>query len=300
MNNEPMNEDYLWDRSGAPDADVETLEALLAPMRYRPPRRRGGRWLWWAAPLAAAAGLAAFVLWPHPKSDWFVAGQALRLNQEITPQVETTMEDENTGVVKLQGGSRLKIEGARHFALKQGELHAFIWAPPGQFTVDTPVARAVDLGCEYTLRVDGDGTGLLSVATGWVAFQSEGRESFIPAGAACRTYARRGPGTPFAQDASAALRTAIDAFDQGNVGALNALVSAARKEDALTLWHLLARTQGEERGRVYDQMAKFLPLPARADVVRGDAKSLDAAWDALGYGNTEWWRNWKHQWETAR
>jgi len=59
--------------------------------------------------------------------------------------------------------------------------------------VDTPSARAVDLGCQYTLNVDDRGDGLLKVTMGWVAFDTDGRESFIPAGAACRTRKRGGP-----------------------------------------------------------------------------------------------------------
>jgi hypothetical protein len=30
-----MREDYLWDRSGPPDPDIERLEAELASLRYR-------------------------------------------------------------------------------------------------------------------------------------------------------------------------------------------------------------------------------------------------------------------------
>ncbi len=65
-------DDYLWDRSGEPDPDVQRLESLLRPLRShqpapewavaRPaPRRPGRTWL----PLAAAAGLvlAAAIGW---------------------------------------------------------------------------------------------------------------------------------------------------------------------------------------------------------------------------------------------
>src|SRR5437870_3878255 len=31
-----MSDEYLWDRSGTPDPDVERLEALLAPLRSTP------------------------------------------------------------------------------------------------------------------------------------------------------------------------------------------------------------------------------------------------------------------------
>jgi hypothetical protein len=31
-----MNEDYLWDKSGEPDPQIQELEDLLAPLRYQP------------------------------------------------------------------------------------------------------------------------------------------------------------------------------------------------------------------------------------------------------------------------
>lgn len=31
-----MNEDYLWDKSGEPDPQIQELEQILAPLRYRP------------------------------------------------------------------------------------------------------------------------------------------------------------------------------------------------------------------------------------------------------------------------
>src|SRR5262245_26790734 len=31
-----MNEDYLWDKSGEPDPQIQELEELLAPLRYQP------------------------------------------------------------------------------------------------------------------------------------------------------------------------------------------------------------------------------------------------------------------------
>ena len=30
-----MNEDYLWDKSGEPDPEIQELEQILAPLRYR-------------------------------------------------------------------------------------------------------------------------------------------------------------------------------------------------------------------------------------------------------------------------
>ena len=33
-----MNEDYLWDKSGEPDPQIQELEQILAPLRYQPKR----------------------------------------------------------------------------------------------------------------------------------------------------------------------------------------------------------------------------------------------------------------------
>jgi len=85
--------------------------------------------------------------------------------------------------------------------LERGTIHAVIWAPPGEFVVDTPSAVAVDLGCVYTLHVDDSGAGLLRTTMGWVGFKLNGQESFIPAGAICQTRPKIGPGTPYMEDA---------------------------------------------------------------------------------------------------
>ena len=85
-----------------------------------------------------------------------------------------------------------------------------IWAPPGQFVVDTPSAVTVDLGCAYTLQVDDSGAGLVRTSLGWVGFRLNGHESFIPAGAACATRPKVGPGTPYFEDASSEFRARFD------------------------------------------------------------------------------------------
>jgi ferric-dicitrate binding protein FerR (iron transport regulator) len=98
---------------------------------------------------------------------------------------------DETGRVEVDPGSRLRLvtngPGRKRLSLERGTIHAVIWAPPGEFVVDTPSAVAVDLGCVYTLHVDDSGAGLLRTTMGWVGFKLNGHESFIPAGAICQT-----------------------------------------------------------------------------------------------------------------
>jgi hypothetical protein len=213
------------------------------------------------------------------------------------------------GHVEVDPNTRLRMDRARdndhRLTLEVGTMHATIDAPPRYFSVATPSAVAVDLGCAYTLEVDESGAGFLRVTFGWVAFEVEGRESFIPRFAACLTRPGIGPGTPYYEDASAALQAALARLDFEKLSAeerealLATVLREARKEDAFTLWHLLTRTSGAERVRVYDRLTQLAPPPAgvtREGVLQGDQPMLDRWWDELGLMDTTWWRKWKGPW----
>jgi hypothetical protein len=187
--------------------------------------------------------------------------------------------DENTRVRLLQ------TQPTEHrLELARGRMSARIWAPPRLFFVDTPSAVAADLGCAYTLEVGDDGGSLLRVSSGWVALQLNDRESIVPAGAACETRPGVGPGTPYFEDAPSAFRDALKQVDFNDDGssrsaALMTMLAWARPRDTLTLWHLLARVHGEERVRVYEQIAEFVPPPegvTREGVLRLDRQMLEA------------------------
>ena len=141
------------------------------------------------------------------------AGQTIDTGSSHTARIQS----DETGEVTIDPGSRLRLVAAtnreQRFNLGRGTIHAFIWASPGRFVVDTPSSKTIDLGCRYTLQVSKDGSGLLTVELGWVAFERNKVESFIPAGAACVTRPTTGPGTPYFSDASGALTKALARFD---------------------------------------------------------------------------------------
>lgn len=216
---------------------------------------------------------------------------------------------EETGQIEVDPASRLRVVASgpnrKRLSLERGTIHATIWAPPGEFVVDTPSAVAVDLGCVYTLHVDDSGAGLLRTTMGWVGFKLNSHESFIPAGAVCATRPKTGPGTPYFEDASASFRDALTKFDFGNPAPQerNALLGIflvdARKKDALTLWHLLSRVSDADRPDVYDRLAVLAPPPAevtREGILRLDQKMLDSWWNSLGYGDVYLWRTFERDW----
>ncbi|HUQ92654.1 MAG TPA: hypothetical protein VM120_13325 [Bryobacteraceae bacterium] len=312
---------YLWDKSGPPDPEVARLEQLLgqfhhsanepdwsAPpgfvQKYRMP-------LAVAAMLLVAIGVDAWLrngwkverLAGSPKISGGAVAQSglLRVGQvletDAASRAELTVGE--IGFVQVEPGTRLRLLHARdkeqRMSIERGRIVARIFAPPRRFFVNMPAATAVDLGCAYELEVDPNGNGRIHVTLGWVGFESNGLESLIPAGAACVTRRVQGTGTPYFLDASEKLIQAVESFDTTGVG-LTAILREVRPRDSLTLWHLLARTKGPERAAVFDQFVKLVPPPptvTREGILRLDRGMLEAWWDQLGLGATNFWKLWK-------
>jgi hypothetical protein len=168
-------------------------------------------------------------------------GQWLRTDANSRARLEVA----GLGDVRVEPGSRLRVKEARRgqrvLDLREGTIHAFITAPPRVFLVDTPAARAVDMGCEYALTVDENGTGKLKVFLGYVLLEGGGRVSTIPMdGGECYIRSGFGPGTPFFGDASEALKQALKRldFEGGGAEELSTVLGESRARDGLTLWHL--------------------------------------------------------------
>ena len=340
MTPDEPRDDYLWDGSGEPDPDVVRLEGLLQRYRHRgdlpslPPRAPQRRFAVHAAMqiLVTAASLmlvaaAAFFANAVRQAGWTVqslagapviAGSAidgparLPIGETITTDASSRARVDvgSIGVVDIEPNSRVRLMASRlgehRLALDRGQIRALIWAPPRLFFVNTPSSTAIDLGCAYTLTVDDRGWGHIVVESGWVAFQYDGRESFIPQNAMCATRPGVGPGTPCYTDAAAGMAEALTILDfspttdVSRSRALDTVLTLSRPKDALTLWHLLSRVPPAERERVYDRLASLVPPPkgvTRDAVLQGDQRALDAWWNALGLDTAEWWRIWKQEWK---
>ena len=252
-----------------------------------------------------------------PKIERSLIGEAGRLKVGQALETDDTSQASisvgEIGQVEVEPNTRLRLLEVRDsrnlLALDRGTIQAAIWAPPGQFLVDTPSAVAVDLGCAYTLHVDDSGAGLLRTTLGWVGFKLKGRESFIPAGAVCATRPGIGPGTPYFDDASEDFRAALSKLDFERAGSeagaetrdpdLDVVLREARRRDALSLWHLLSRLDASDRARVYGRLAALVPPPqgvTRAGVLAGDRQMLDLWWNELGFGDTSLWRTFERSW----
>ena len=208
-------------------------------------------------------------------------GQLLETDARSTARIAVA----DIGTVDVSPNSRIRLAATgsdeHRLSLERGKLHAKIYAPPRLFVVDTPSAKAVDLGCEYTLDVDKNGDSILHVTGGWVALERDGRESIVPAGMMCRTRKGQGLGTPFNAEATEAFKKALDSFDfsRGGSVAVQTIIREAELYDMFTLWHLLSRVSPSDRELVYDALADLVPPPAgvtREGILSKNKKMLDA------------------------
>ncbi len=297
--------DYLFDKTEPPDPEVERLERLLGPYRYRGAAARRPRRRWIVAG-AAAAVAAAVALWLglRPRAErWTVEALAGTPRcadgpcAGLGPGDALVTDARSRARLVLGQVGRLDVEpgtlvrrrpsdASYRLALVHGEVRAEVSAPPRLLVIDTASATAVDLGCAYTLAVDERGEGWLRVGAGWVALEaSSSRTVFVPRGAEAALHAGAAPGTPRFGDAPAELRAALDRLDAAlaagavDAGALAAALAASRAPDTLSLFNLLARLPAADRAGVVERMlALGAPLPAtipRAAVLAADADALE-------------------------
>jgi hypothetical protein len=287
-----MNERELLEAAGRLPKNIEPPRDLWPGIEARLGRSR--RWYWVA--LAAAAVIALVVV--NTRSDtWkmtWLAGTgpgSLRVGESVVTDDSSraVIQVGDIGQVEVKPGSRLRLLGAsrtdHRLALDVGEISARVNAPPRLFFVETRAGVAIDLGCAYTLRVDTAGYGFLEVTAGAVEFEWAGRRAIVPLTTRIEIRPGFGPGVPVVAGASDDFRRALAALEfAGDQTALPRVLALARADDAISLWHLLARTAGAARVAVYERLAELVPPPAgveRDAVLRLEPRALDTYWNWL-------------------
>lgn len=300
------DDNYLWDKSGKPDAELAKLEASLSTLRHRPrafvaPAAPSARPQPRVVAMRSRVALAASVV--------LIAGAALYFSRPpamdagglqvhvssiqgtsragasvvapgggpvpLTPGDDVVTGDSRArielanriGTIDVDPGTRIRLEEledhTQRLSLAEGSISALVFAVPRLFIVDTPHARAVDLGCAYTLAVDSSGGAHLAVTSGRVELEDRGRRSVVPAGASCDSREGFGPGTPYWNDATPAFRAALARvdFEIGGSSAMADVLRESRASDALTLVHLLPRASPADLPALVTRLASIAPPP---------------------------------------
>jgi len=241
-----MTDEYLWDGSGTPDAEVERLEKLLGrfrataaaefefPAAATSPFRTRSRWAdWWRA--AAAFLLLVGGIWliraVTGRADWTIASmegapridgkiaernELWKIGQWLETDAASRVQLRVDGLGEIEAGPNARLEllqasaTQQQIRLERGTIRAAVTAPPYVFLVRTPGAYAMDMGCAYTLQVTDAGVSILRVTVGWVDLQHGFRQSLVPAGAAAESRPGIGPGAPYFEDSGERFREALE------------------------------------------------------------------------------------------
>ena len=167
-----------------------------------------------------------------------------------SPSVGTIDLGANTTVRLIENRTR------RHrLALAAGTIHAKTTSQPGVFVIDTPKARAIDLGCEYTLTIAPNGGGELHVIAGWVDLTHDYEQSLVPQGASAMIENDGSLTVPIFDDAVPRFKTAVLQHDVATIVAL------ARTRDAFTLLNLFRLCTPDERILLFDRLSQLVPPP---------------------------------------
>ena len=273
-----MNDDYLWDGSGEPDAEVQKLEALLGRYRAVEPMpdfkrvaviRRRPLWPFAVAAALIVCAILGAVRFYTPANRWRAIEESgvadvphsiLRAGDVVrTERGSVRLQSPAVGTIDLGANTTVRLienRSKRHrLALAAGTIHAKTTSQPGVFVIDTPKARAIDLGCEYTLTITPNGGGVLHVIFGWVDLTHSYEQSLVPQGASAMIESDGSLTVPVFDDAPPDFQAAVRKLDMPTI------VANARTRDAFTLLNLFRLASPDERGILYDRLNQLVPAP---------------------------------------
>lgn len=289
-------DDYLWDRSGPADPDVQRLEQLLAPLahdrpldelRMKRPGRSRAPWIAASVALVAAAAVLVLVLRPGTPEDaggcstgegyafttgggpvacggGSVASGVLPVGGTLDTGTGTArLAIAKIGSAELGPGTRVRLveseEGKREqLHLERGRMHALVTAPPRIFAVTTPSSGVTDLGCEYTIEIDERGVGWIEVLSGKVELETSAHAVIVaPAGTTARMREGRRPSVPVVTGATAQLVAAVRAYEDGAPDGIDQVLRAAGPRDGITLANLAVLVP--DRTAVLERLAAVSP-----------------------------------------
>ncbi len=140
-------------------------------------------------PLVMGASLDA--VWADPRS---VAAAGSLVETGVSQSLESGCAEltaSNGLVVVIQGPATFTVVKAGVVALSSGRLTASVPKPARGFTVNTPVARVIDLGTEFGVSVDPSGETQVQTFRGTVSLSSSTSPPSVPAGLITAGVARR-------------------------------------------------------------------------------------------------------------
>lgn len=180
---------------------------------------------------------------------------------------EATISIPDIGRIFVKAGTRLKRLGGKYrLSVQKGTIFAIKKDATAFLHVEIPDGEISDyyLGGSYTLTVEEGGISKLFEGDGWDLVTSYGGESLVSPNYYCEIRPEIAPGIPYSKDASEKLKKAVYqlSFERDDNTLISTILKEAKKQDAVTLWNLIRRTQEMDRARIFDKLNELVPAPS--------------------------------------
>lgn len=239
---------------------------------------------------------------PMIESKLLIDKGRIKIGEKLTTDEQSSarLKVGSIGEIDIEPKTEIQISETESFEynliLHKGKLSARTWAPPKLFSIKTPSSNIKDLGCLYYISVDKNLTTLLSVKSGWVLMENGIKKSILPAGTSCYSDTAKGIGTPFSDSASETFKQALHKidFENANPNEFEVVIQESRREDLISLFHLILRGDKLVREKVFNRIAELSIIPSQVtkeSIVNGDKEMLGRLWTALNLGGISIYQN---------
>ncbi|MGE5796512.1 MAG: anti-sigma factor family protein [Ignavibacteria bacterium] len=171
------------------------------------------------------------------------------------------------GQVSLNPWGKIQKKGSYNLLLSKGDLTAENKNAEESFTsqVFNSEIKCAGAGVAYKLKINNDNTADLTVSDGRAIVTGNKLESVVTPGFICRIR-EKGPEIPLSLNSSEDTKKAFELLSYYNdQDALNKVLNQSGLADEISLWHLLKRITGDNRGAVFNKLYSLYSPPKGVD-----------------------------------
>jgi hypothetical protein len=171
------------------------------------------------------------------------------------------------GQVSLNPWNKIQKKSSYNLLLSKGDLTAENKNAEESFTaqVFNSEIKCAGTGVAYKLKINNDNTADLTVSNGRAIVTGNKLESVVTPGLICR-ISEKGPEIPMSLNSSEETKKAFELLSYYNdQDALNKVLNQSGLAEGISLWHLLKRITGDNRGAVFNKLYSLYPPPKGVD-----------------------------------
>jgi len=177
-------------------------------------------------------------------------------------------------------------DGDNRVALKRGSFKIINSALMPDFTIVLNNSFIIDRGGVFSISADESDNIKVIVEFGFVEIGYKNESYYASEGYVCEIKNNFGPGIPYRLNASDTLKSEIEKFnyENGGTNSIQKIISAAHKEDILTLLSLIPNTEQLQRQILFQVIANYFPPPpgvTRMGIIKADAEMINKWWEEI-------------------